>query len=68
MDEIVFISKMKEINGITNENFVNENEIDLTNNGTNLVDHENQNKNHSKSYRMIVSLTFHSLGIIFGDM
>lgn len=65
MDEIVLIWKMKEINGITNESFINENEINLSNNEKETDENA---KNPSKSYGMILSLTFHSLGIIFGDM
>ena len=62
------------MNAFENENFSLENDQDLSNNRTNLnrnsMCHSNghQPKRKENSWKMFFSLTFHSLGIIFGDM
>jgi hypothetical protein len=51
------------MNGIENPVFVNEN-----NNSNTKLSSEHIDSNKKMSFKMLFSLTFHSLGIIFGDM
>ncbi len=51
------------MNGIENPVFVNEN-----NNKNTKLSSEHIDSNKKMSFSMLFSLTFHSLGIIFGDM
>lgn len=64
-NHLIEYSNMKQINGINNESFTDENpnKTEITNPGESVP-----SEHESCSYRMILSLTFHSLGIIFGDM